>query len=65
MITFSIQGNITELLTELQLETYSQYHAGKSIAELHRHVRKYALSVPFISLLSFLETVYSVFRVKI
>jgi hypothetical protein len=61
---FSTQENITALLNELQLETYQQYHKGKSIAELHRRVHKYSLPIPYISLLSFLESIYSVFRVK-
>ncbi|CAF0875894.1 unnamed protein product [Rotaria sp. Silwood1] len=58
------QENITPLLNELQLETYAQYHTGKSLAELHRHVQKYSLPMPYISLLSFLESVYSVFRLE-
>ncbi|CAF3205954.1 unnamed protein product [Rotaria sp. Silwood2] len=58
------QENITTLLNELQLETYAQYHTGKSLAELHRHVHKYSLSMPYISLLSFLESIYSVFRLE-
>ncbi|CAF3696692.1 unnamed protein product, partial [Rotaria sp. Silwood1] len=58
------QENITTLLEELQLETYMQYHTGKSISELHRRVQKYGLPVPFVSLLSFLETIYSVFRLE-
>ncbi|CAF1073357.1 unnamed protein product [Rotaria sordida] len=58
------QENITALLNELKLETYLQYHTGKSIAELQRHIQKYALSMPFISLLSFLESIYSVFRLE-
>jgi hypothetical protein len=62
---FSTQQNITALLNELQLETYVQYHTGKSIAELHRRVHKYSLPMPYISLLSFLESIYNVFRVKI
>ncbi len=61
---FSTQENVTALLNELQLETYAQYHTGKSLAELHRRVHKYSLPVPFISLLSFLESIYNVFRVK-
>ena len=61
---FSTQENITALLNELQLETYMQYHTGKSIAELQRRIHKYSLPVPFISLLSFLESIYSVFNVK-
>ena len=60
----STQENITGLLNELQLETYLQYHTGKSIAELHRRVHKYSFSMPYISLLSFLESIYSVFRVN-
>ena len=55
---------MTSLLQELQLETYAQYHTGKSIAELHRHVRQYSLTMPFVSLLSFLESIYNVFRVR-
>ncbi|CAF4258186.1 unnamed protein product, partial [Rotaria sordida] len=58
------QENITALLNELKLETYLQYHTGKSIAELQRHIQKYTLSMPFISLLSFLESIYSVFRLE-
>ncbi len=65
MNNFSTQQNITALLNELQLETYVQYHTGKSIAELHRRVHKYSLPMPYISLLSFLESIYNVFRVKI
>ncbi len=61
---FSTQENVTALLNELQLETYGQYHTGKSIAELHRRIQKYSLPIPFISLLSFLETIYTVFRVR-
>ncbi len=61
---FSTQENVTRLLNELHLETYPQYHTGKSIAELRRRVHKYSLPVPFISLLSFLESIYNVFRVK-
>jgi hypothetical protein len=61
---FSTQENITALLNELQLETYMQYHTGKSLAELQRRIHKYSLPVPFISLLSFLESIYSVFNVK-
>jgi hypothetical protein len=64
LIYFSTQENVTILLNELQLETYPQYHTGKSIAELHRRVHKYSLPIPFISLLSFLESIYNVFRVK-
>jgi hypothetical protein len=62
---YSTQENITALLNELQLETYLQYHTGKSIAELHRRVHKYSLPIPYISLLSFLESIYNVFRVEI
>lgn len=46
------------------METYAQYHTGKSIAELHRRIHKYSLPMPFISLLSFLESIYSVFRLE-
>lgn len=52
------------VLNELQLETYSQYHTGRSIAEISRHVKRYSLPIPFVSLLSFLESIYSVVRVK-
>lgn len=62
---FSTQENVTALLNELHLETYPQYHTGKSIAELQRRVHKYGLPIPFVSLLSFLESIYSVFRVRI
>lgn len=62
---FSTQENVTALLNELNLETYPQYHTGQSIAELQRHVHKYSLPIPFISLLSFLESIYNVFRVRI
>ncbi|CAF1341491.1 unnamed protein product [Adineta ricciae] len=58
------QDNVTSLLQELQLETYAQYHTGKSIAELHRRVRQYSLTMPFVSLLSFLESIYNVFRLE-
>ncbi|CAF4545478.1 unnamed protein product [Rotaria socialis] len=58
------QENITALLNELELETYPQYHTGKSIAELCRHIKQYALPIPFISLLSFLESIYNVFRLE-
>jgi hypothetical protein len=64
LIYFSTQENVTILLNELQLETYPQYHTGKSLAELHRRVHKYSLPIPFISLLSFLESIYNIFRVK-
>ncbi|CAF4378948.1 unnamed protein product, partial [Adineta steineri] len=56
------QVNITALLQELQLHTYDQYHTGKSIAELHRRVRQYSLSLPYISLLSFLESIYNILQ---
>ena len=65
LICFSTQKNVTALLNELQLESYPQYHTGKSISELHRHVNKYSLPMPFVSLLSFLESIYNVFRVNI
>jgi hypothetical protein len=61
---FSTQENVTALLNELHLETYPQYHTGKSIAELRRRIYKYSLPIPFISLLSFLESIYNVFQVK-
>lgn len=64
LIDFSTQKNVTALLEELKLETYAQYHTGKSIAELRRHVQSYSLQMPYVSLLSFLESVYNVFRVK-
>lgn len=62
-VSFSTQENVTALLYELNLETYSQYHTGTSLAELQRRVHKYSLPVPYVSLLSFLESIYSVFRV--
>lgn len=34
------------------------------MAELRRHVHKYTLPIPYISLLSFLESIYNVFRVR-
>lgn len=64
LISSSTQENVTSLLQELQLETYAQYHTGKSIAELHRRIRQYSLTVPYISLLSLLESIYNVFRVR-
>jgi hypothetical protein len=61
---FSTQENITALLEELQLETYPQYRTGQSLAELQRRIYKYTLPIPYVSLLSFLESIYSVFRVS-
>ena len=61
---FSTQENVTALLRELQLDTYPQYHTGKSLAELQRRIHKYSLPMPYVSLLSFLESIYSVFRVR-
>jgi len=58
------QENVTALLRELNLETYSQYHTGTSLAELQRRVHKYSLPVPYVSLLSFLESIYSIFRLE-
>ena len=63
-LSFSTQENVTALLRELNLETYPQYHAGVSMAELQRRVHKYSLPVPYVSLLSFLESIYQVFRVR-
>lgn len=60
----STQTNITTLLRDLNLQTYPQYHQGKSIAELRRRIHKYSLPIPYISLLSFLESIYTVFRVS-
>lgn len=58
------QTNVTALLKELNLESYPQYHTGKSIAELHRHVQPYSLPIPFVSLLSFLESLYNIFQLE-
>ncbi|CAF0983015.1 unnamed protein product [Didymodactylos carnosus] len=58
------QKNVTQLLKELGLETYKQYHKGKSIVEINTCVQSYSLPLPFVSLLSFLETIYSIFKLE-
>ena len=63
-LSFSTQENVTALLRELNLETYPQFHTGVSMAELQRRVHRYSLPLPYVSLLSFLESIYHVFRVR-
>jgi monoamine oxidase len=49
------QKNITRLLNELALETYTQYDTGRKLLELNGKLVTYNSSIPNVSLLSLLD----------